>query len=59
MEFGAGPRINSFVIVVTGGTVLGANHAAWPGQKDLDPSGFGGLGYFDFLLALVERVSNG
>ena len=59
MEFGARARVTAFIIVVSGGAVLGANHAAWSGQQELDPSGLGRLRYFDFLLTLIERVSNG
>ena len=57
MEFGTRARVTAFIIVVSGGAVLGANHAAWSGQQELDPSGLGRLGYFDFLLPFVEGVS--
>ena len=59
MEFGAGARVTAFIVVIPRRAVLGANHAAGSGQQDLDPSGLGCLGYFDFLLPFIERVSNG
>src|SRR5579872_6509 len=48
----------ALVVVVAGGAVGGAHHAAHAGEQQLDPGVLGLLGHFDLLRAGVDRVAD-